>query len=237
MAASSPSHGLRPYLKVYGETLNFKLHIIKEARSDDELKSLLLETAGKAFEVWSATRTWNEGLTSSLSNSGGSDPVSSSSWENISKPTSSLQRTSPKVSTAPVFPNLSQGDNNTDGGAVDNFPTSHTSTITNVRESPQSTPHSVSDVVTTPQGEMAVSGEFDFVGTHEAEYPIFSANEYPTNSTGIGGQEWMNHMEQMEAHANTFDLGIMSPQMMRGVPPQWGDQYHTRNFGRFGEGP
>lgn len=238
MAASSPSQGLRPYLKVYEQTLNFKLHAIKGARSDEELASLLLEAAGKAFEVWSATRLWNEALSLSLSNSGGSGPLSSVSWENIPKRTPSLQQASPKKSTTSVFPNLELGDDNSHAGAVGNFPTGHTSIIANLQDVPQSTPYPVSDITTGPQGSMQVSGDFEFVGTSEAEFPTFPSGRYHTSTTGIGGHEWLNQVEQMQAHAASFDMGVMSAQIMPRMPhPQWDDHYHTPNFGRFGGGP
>jgi hypothetical protein len=58
------------------------------------------------------------------------------------------------------------------------------------------------------------------------------------------GNEWSSQVggRGVEAHATTFDMGILPPipphQTMRSAqPPLWRDLFHPHNFGRFGEGP
>lgn len=249
MTGSTPSQGLHPYLKVYEEILTYELSTIKKVRSDSELTSLLLEIARKSFEVWSTTCRWNEALTSSLSNSrGSSDALGSTSWEHIPKPTSSPQRASPKTLAFSVFPNLNSSDDNSHTGAVANFSTDQASSIANLRELPEGIPYSDGTITPSLQATMPVSSSFEYGGALGAEFPAFPQNGYngySANPAGIGSHEWIGHemnqmeqMEQMEAHANTFDMGIMSHQNTRiPPPPHWHTGYHPHHFGRFADGP
>lgn len=226
MTASYPSQGLHHFLEVHEQTIKLKLPAIKAARSDEELKSLLLELAQKVFQVWSATFRWNEASTSSLS-----------SWQHIPKHISTVQHASPKISTASVFPNLERGNQNNHPGTVGKFPTDHTSIITNPQNVPQSTPYPVSNINPNPQGPMVVSNGFGLGGALAAEFSTFPQNGYPTNIPRMEGDEWLDDMVQIQFYASNFDMGGTSPQGMPRMPPQWGDHYPPPNFDRYGGVP
>jgi len=243
-----PSQGLRNFLEVHAKTVEFKLPNIKAARSDDELKSLLLDLAQKVFQVW--TTTANEASTSSLSNSGGSDPLSSGSWERVPSHTPTDRFPSPRLATS-VFPNLGQSSRQNSATARSAIQIDHPRNATHMQVPQQDTPFSVGNVSPNPQGAVP-TGEFAMGYQLGTELQTFQQNRFsenmPENSTWINPMQQLpfnNHNGSFEdvsmgggIQADSYDMGRMPQHLVQNMqPPQWDPRYSSPEFGNYGGGP
>ena len=236
--------------------VEFKLPSIKAAaaaRSDEALKVLLQELAQNVFQVWTATFRWNETSTSSFSNGSGSDPLSSSSWEQVSGRSSVVTLPLPNVSIPAVFPSLEESNftNSVPTNPVDiiDSQTDHANTIGAQKSSQgvQNGPYSMNSLYSSHQESNAVSSSAGLADV------LFPQNHYrdnlPVDECGI----WTDQMQQIqfentpmnfndildrEMYPNSFTDEGVPPRTMTGINPgQWGDKYPAPHFGRYGEGP
>ena len=249
---ASPSQGLRSFLEVYARTIEFKLESIRAANSDEELKQTLLDLAQKGFRVWTVTGRWNEASTSSLSHSIGSDPLSSTSWEQVPSYTPTSHFPSPKLSSTAVFPNLEPSNPQNISSATTNVFTGHAHTIVNPANAAHSIPFPASNPSPNPRHTMPISGDYSLVAPIATELQTYYQNPYPSNIPENG--QWLNQMQQIQFNNNTAnydDVGIggglhasdydMGGMPHNGIPnmsaQRWEDQYSARGFARYGGAP
>lgn len=259
---SHPSQGLRRYLDVHERTIEHKLSAIKAARSDLELKALLLDLTQKVFQVWSTTFRFNETSTTSNSHPDGS----SDSWERISGHISTSRRSSPKSSPKSMFPNLERGNQRRFSTPSSN-PASQGTPMSATMLSPQSmvnastnipvAQNSLQNIAYSPsqQNGVGLSDNFNLVDVLGSQIHTFPPTVYPSNIHDEGGGPWMSHMqmEQLQfnngtvnyddvnmggdMHANNFEMVSTTPDTLASMQiPRWGDGYPLSRFGRYHEG-
>ncbi|KAF8854036.1 hypothetical protein BDZ45DRAFT_51012 [Acephala macrosclerotiorum] len=226
----SPSQGLNHFLEISEKVIDFKLPAIKDARSDEHLKTLLLDVAQKTFQTWYSTpSSAADTTTDSFSNNDGSGPFgtgTSGSRQRVANPPAPppLEDLSPRTTTTHLFPYLNPSTQNNHTGTA-NTPTPLEVNMEGVNM--DGAPRNMS--TNSAAYSMPVPGNFPLNAAIAGQYPVMGQATCQNTSAGASVAAWAPGVENMQFN-DSLDMSRFSP-----VIPNMGDQwqYSATNFSQF----